>query len=82
MIAGFVLVLMIVMDHMLQKESMGLGDIKLLFMVCLYSGAYMGLWILVLACLFGLVAVLFSRKRLIPFGPCISLAALIILLII
>ncbi len=80
MLAGFVWLLMIIMNHMLQKESMGKGDIKLLFMIGLYSGVYLGLWILVIACLLGLISVLLTRKRVIPFGPCISAAAFIVLM--
>ncbi|MBQ9424800.1 MAG: prepilin peptidase [Erysipelotrichaceae bacterium] len=82
MLAGFVWLLMIIMDHILQKESMGKGDIKLLFMIGLYSGVYLGLWVLVIACLFGLISVLFTKKKVIPFGPCISAAAFIILIML
>ena len=79
-ISGSVLVLSLIMDRILGKESLGGGDIKLLFMVCLYTGPYKGLFLLFLSCVIGLFFVLLLKKEKIPFGPSISMAAFVVML--
>jgi leader peptidase (prepilin peptidase)/N-methyltransferase len=74
-IAGGLLILSLIMDKILKKESMGGGDIKLVFVTGLYLGAVNGLFSLVLACVIGLVFVVILKKDKIPFGPSISIAA-------
>lgn len=74
-IAGSILVLSLIMDKVLKKESMGGGDIKLLFVIGLYLGPLNGLFTLILACVIGLLFVVVLKKDKIPFGPSISLAA-------
>lgn len=74
-IAGGLLVLSLLMDRILKKESMGGGDIKLVFVTGLYLGAVNGLFSLVLACVIGLMFVVLLKKDKIPFGPSISIAA-------
>jgi leader peptidase (prepilin peptidase)/N-methyltransferase len=74
-IAGSLLLLSLVMDKVLKKESMGGGDIKLLFVTGLYLGLIDGLFSLILACMIGLLFVLVLKKEKIPFGPSISIAA-------
>lgn len=86
LLAGFtfalaLLVLSLIMDRVLKKESLGGGDIKLLFMTNLYLGFANGLFTLILACLIGLLFVGILRKSKIPFGPAISLATMIGLII-
>jgi leader peptidase (prepilin peptidase)/N-methyltransferase len=71
-IAGMILILSLIMDRLLQKESMGGGDIKLLFMVSLYLGIYQGLFMLIMSCLIGLLVVVITKKDKIPFGPAIA----------
>ena len=79
-IGGFILVLSLVMDRILKKESLGGGDIKLLFMVCLYTGPFKGLLLLFLSCLIGLFFVVLLKERKIAFGPSISIATFLVLL--
>jgi leader peptidase (prepilin peptidase)/N-methyltransferase len=79
-IAGGILLLSLLMDRVLGKESLGGGDIKLFFMVSLYLGPMVGLLNLVLACLLGLVFTALRRANRIPFGPAISLASCLSLL--
>lgn len=79
LIAGSLLLLSLIMDHILGKESLGGGDIKLLFMTSLYTGALEGLFSLMLACITGLVFVVLLKRNKIPFGPSISIAACITL---
>lgn len=79
-IAGSVLLLSLLMDKILKKESMGGGDIKLFFVVGLYLGLYGSLFNLILACLFGLLLVVILKKNKIPFGPAIAMATYISLL--
>lgn len=80
LIGGMVLCLSLVMDKILKKESLGGGDVKLLFMVCLYTGAFQGLFLLFLSCVTGLLFVILLKERKIAFGPSISIAAFVVLL--
>ena len=80
---GGILLLSLLLDKLLKKESLGGGDVKL-FAVCgLYLGLAGSLFSMLLACVLGL---LLSRLRgtksgqPIPFGPAISLAAAVMLL--
>ena len=79
-IGGFILVMSLLMDRILKKESMGGGDIKLLFMVCLYTGPFKGLLLLFLSCLTGLLFVILLKERKIAFGPSISMATFFVLM--
>lgn len=73
-------------DKMFKKESMGGGDIKLMFVYGLVLGLPMAIVSIFLASIIGLpisLIMLASKKykdRIIPFGPFLSAAALIILL--
>lgn len=80
-IAGSLYLLTIIMNRMLHKESMGGGDIKLIFMLGLYFGTYYSIWILMIACLFALVFILITRRKMIPFGPFLSLSAIVVKLL-
>jgi len=79
-IGGSMLLISLLFDHILKKESLGGGDIKLFFMTALYLGAWGGLFSLILSCILGLVMAGILRKQKIPFGPAISAAAYISLL--
>jgi len=79
-IGGMILVMSLIMDKILKKESLGGGDVKLLFMVCLYVGAYERLLILFLSCIIGLLFVVILKERKIAFGPSISIATFLVLL--
>ncbi|MBQ1604770.1 MAG: prepilin peptidase, partial [Lachnospiraceae bacterium] len=72
------LVLSLVMDKMLGKDTLGGGDIKLFFVVGLYLGLVAGMFTVILA---AIVALVFARGReRIPFGPFISIAAWVMLI--
>ena len=82
---GGILLLSIVMDKLLGKESLGGGDVKLFAVVGLYLGFAATLFAVMLSCLMGLgFALVMSRHgekgKAIPFGPSISLAAAFMLL--
>ncbi|MCH3999997.1 MAG: prepilin peptidase [Lachnospiraceae bacterium] len=79
-IGAGVLVVALIMDRILGRESMGGGDIKLLFVMGLYLGPAGGMLALILACLLGLLFIAAVRKKKIPFGPSISAAFMIVLL--
>lgn len=79
-IGGGMLVLSLLFDHVLGKESMGGGDIKLFFMTCLYLGLIQGVFCLILSCIIGLLIAVVMRSGKVPFGPAISLAAFFSLL--
>ena len=84
--SGGLLILSLVMDRILKKDSLGGGDIKLYFVVGLYLGIAGTLFSLLIACVFGLLFA-FLRKSFgkakseqIPFGPSIAAAAAVMLL--
>jgi len=82
---GGILLLSIVMDKVLGKESLGGGDVKLFAVVGLYLGITGTLFTVLLSCVLGLLfALVLARQgkkgQAIPFGPSISLAAAIMLL--
>ncbi|MGY3724846.1 prepilin peptidase [Granulicatella balaenopterae] len=80
-IAGSLLVLSIIFDKLSGKESLGGGDIKLFFMTGLYMGLFESLFCLILSCVMGILFSVLVKKNRIPFGPCISVAVFITLLI-
>ena len=83
---GGLLLLSLVMDRILKKDSLGGGDIKLYIVVGLYLGIAGTLFSLLLACVFGLLFALLRKvirkdhKEQIPFGPSIAAAAAVMLL--
>ena len=81
---GGLLLLSLLMDRILKKESLGGGDIKLFAVIGLYLGLVGTLFTLLLACVAGLLLGLLLRRgeggKPIPFGPAISLAAAFVLL--
>ncbi len=76
-LGGGVLAVSLAADRVLGRESMGGGDVKLLAAAGFYFGWQQGLLLLIIACLFGLVAGAVRRERVIPFGPSIAAACLV-----
>ncbi len=83
-LGGGVLILALIMDKVLKKDSMGGGDIKLFAMLGLFFTLPEGLLLVVAACIFGLImAVVFMKVKpntAFPFAPALSFAAWVILL--
>ena len=83
-LGGGMLIISLILDKILKKDSMGGGDIKL-FAVCgLYMGAFGSLFMLILSCVMGLLFAAVRRLRSgeggqIPFGPSIAAAACVML---
>ena len=79
---GGLLLLSLLMDRILKKDSLGGGDIKLFAVIGLYLGLVGTLFTLLLACVAGLLFGLLLRRggKPIPFGPAIALAAAFVLL--
>lgn len=78
--AGVMLVLSLVMDKVLGKESLGGGDIKLFFMTGLYLTPWEALFNVILACFMGLFSAVILRRERIPFGPSIAAAGMLSIL--
>lgn len=76
-LGGGMLVLSLLMDKILKKESMGGGDIKMLGIMGLYLGLMNGLFTLILSCIIGLIFAGVGKKKKIPFGPSLSAAFVI-----
>lgn len=78
------LVLVLLADKLMGRETMGGGDIKLLFVLGLHFGPALGLLLLIAACFLGILAALPGRRRFaaggIPFGPFLSGAAWLVML--
>ena len=85
LLGGAVLLLALIMDKVLKKESMGGGDIKLLFVLGLFFDLPQCLFLLVTACIVGIIAAVvvmrLEKDTPFPFGPSISIAAVVTLLI-
>ena len=83
---GGVLLLSLLLDRILKKESLGGGDIKLLAVTGLYLGIVGSLFQMILACVLGLLYALLRRREILAgkeqfaFGPAISAAAYVVLL--
>lgn len=82
---GVMLVLSLVMDHVLQKESLGGGDIKLFALLGLWFGFTQILILIFISCILGLVFAFFWNQKgdaegAFPFGPAIAAAAYVMLL--
>ena len=80
---GIVLVLSLIMDKILRKDTMGGGDIKLLAVFGLFFTVPECFLLLILGCLIGIFmgAILMKVRSdaAFPFGPALSLAAWITL---
>ncbi|MEG1850916.1 MAG: prepilin peptidase [Bacilli bacterium] len=69
-------------NYLFKKESLGTGDIKLIFMASLPHNLYISLITLFVSSFLGLIYSLFCRDKkenIIPFGPFILIASLITL---
>lgn len=80
-VAGGMLVLSLVFDRIVGRQSLGGGDVKLLFMVGLYLGLAASVLNLIVACIVGIVFAFATQRasdkqtpRTFPFGPSIALA--------
>jgi leader peptidase (prepilin peptidase)/N-methyltransferase len=84
-IAGSVLIISLIMDKVLGKETMGGGDIKLLFVIGLFLPLGQCLLMVMIACVVGIVMASLlmkvSPETPFPFGPALSLAAIVTMFI-
>lgn len=82
---GGLLVISLIMDRILKRDSLGGGDIKLFGVVGLYLGIVGTMFVMILACLGGLIFHMVSRanmeeEKAFPFGPWIAMATAFMLL--
>ena len=78
---GLLLITLIV-EVLLKKKCLGGGDIKLLFVICLYLGFWHTLYALAIACGLALLSLLFSQnKGPFPFAPAITAGTSIVMCI-
>lgn len=79
-VGGGLLAISLLMDHIMKKDTMGGGDIKLFAVSGLYLGMLPSLFALILSCVFGLVFVVIQGRFVknedghLPFGPSIAAA--------
>ena len=76
--------LVLLMDKLLKKETMGGGDIKLLFMIGLFFNWKLNLFHIILSCFTGLIFALATMRAKpdmpFPFGPAICVSSFIVML--
>ncbi|ETP71958.1 prepilin signal peptidase PulO-like peptidase [Lachnospiraceae bacterium JC7] len=76
-VALFMMIVSLIFDKVSGKESLGGGDIKLLFMTGLYMSTFVAFFNLFLSSIVGILFVFCLKKEKIPFGPAISVASLV-----
>jgi leader peptidase (prepilin peptidase)/N-methyltransferase len=87
-IAGALLVVSLIFDRIMKRDTLGGGDIKLFFISGLYLGALGNLLNVILSCIIGLVFAASTAKlrenredpRAFPFGPAIAASTYLCLL--
>ncbi len=80
---GGMLLISLLMDALLGRETLGGGDVKLFALLGLYTGLARGLLMLLISCLAGLAyaaSLKGGRKKEFPFGPAIVFAAVVTLI--
>jgi len=75
--AAFLFLLAEVMKKLTKKENLGGGDVKLLFVIVLYTGVYRAFTVLFLASASGLIFAFLTNKKKIAFGPFLCLGAIL-----
>lgn len=84
-IAGSVLAISLIMDRILKKDTMGGGDIKLLFVIGCFLSLPECLLMVVIACVIGIVMASILMRldsgAAFPFGPALSIAAILTMLV-
>lgn len=83
-----VLLIVLALDKLLGRETMGGGDIKLMFLIGLHFDWKLNILILILACVIGLVFAFIKRSEMdsreeaggFSFGPALALAAWLVML--
>lgn len=84
-IGGSVLVLSLIMDKVLKKDTMGGGDIKLLFVIGCFLPLTQCLLMVMIACVIGIamasILMKVDSETAFPFGPALSIAAVITLFV-
>ncbi len=83
---GGLLAISLMMDHIMKRDTLGGGDIKLIAVIGLYSGFIGTLFVLILSCILGLGFNTYLMKKRdnkieFPFGPWIAAAAAVILFV-
>lgn len=76
--AVVLLIVVLIMDKVMKRETMGGGDIKLMAVLGLQFGAAGAVFIIIASCVFGLINALITKTgkgKEFPFGPMLSLAA-------
>lgn len=79
-IAAGLLGLTFLADRIAGQETMGGGDIKMLFVTGLYLGFAQNLLNLIVSCLAGILFAVMVKKNKIPFGPAIAASTVFVML--
>lgn len=82
-VAAGLLVMVLLFEKLLKREAMGGADIKLVAVLGLHFGLFQTLYLLIIACVVGLLGAALLKKgfgREFPFGPSLAIAAWITIL--
>jgi len=82
-VAAVLLILVLIFEKVLKREAMGGADIKLVAVLGLHFGLLQTLYLIIIACIVGLLAAVILKKgfgREFPFGPSLAIAAWITIL--
>ena len=82
-VAAGLLIMVLIFEKVLKREAMGGADIKLVAVLGLHFGLFQTLYLLIVACVVGLLAAVILKKgfgREFPFGPSLAIAAWITIL--
>ena len=74
----YILVLSKIVEVLFKKEMMGGGDLKLYSALSMYQGISLNILCIILSCLMGLLWMAVSKRKKIPFGPCICISYLFV----
>ena len=81
LISFILLMIKLCMERIYKKEMMGYGDIKLVFMLGLYTSIYGNCIGLLLSSLTGLLVALLTKQKLFPFGQCICIGYILVFML-
>ncbi len=81
LMASYIYVLSLAMNWIYKRQTIGMGDIKLLFVSGIYLGFYKALLCLLVSCVLAFMYALISKRKMIPFGPFISFSMFVFLLL-
>lgn len=73
------LIIVLAFNYLKKEETMGMGDIKLIFMLGLYLNAIDNIKAILISCVLGIIIMTKRKRKMIPFGPCLCIGYFILI---